>query len=87
MDRILRQRLWRDKHGEPKSSLAAWEMVCKPKDRGGLGIVNFQKQNATFLIKFLDKFYNKSDLPSVQLIWNAHYDGRISHAEKLCGSF
>jgi hypothetical protein len=35
---------------------------------GGLGIVDFQKQNAALLIKFLDKFYNKGDVPWVQLI-------------------
>ncbi|XP_071681176.1 uncharacterized protein [Lolium perenne] len=66
LDRILRQCLWRDKEGEPKQSLAAWEMICKPKLKGGLGIVDFQKQNAALLIKFLDKFYNKQDLPWVQ---------------------
>jgi hypothetical protein len=83
----LRQCLWRDKEGEPKQSLAAWEMICKPKIRGGLGIVNFQKQNAALLIKFLDKFYNKRDLPWVRLIWENHYVGRVPHAENLCGSF
>jgi hypothetical protein len=31
LDRILRQCLWRDKD-TPKPSLAAWEMVCKPKN-------------------------------------------------------
>jgi hypothetical protein len=56
LDRILRQGLWRDKVVDPKHSLAAWEMVCKPKDKGGLGIVNIQKQNALLLIKFVDKF-------------------------------
>jgi hypothetical protein len=63
LDRILRQCLWRDKDGMPKQSLAAWELVCKPKLKGGLGIVNFQKQNAALLIKFLDKFYNRKALP------------------------
>jgi hypothetical protein len=55
-DRILRQCLWRDKFDEPKQSLAAWDMVCKPKQCGGLGIIDFQKQNAVVLIKFLDNF-------------------------------
>jgi hypothetical protein len=86
-DRILRQCLWRDKHDELKQSLAAWDMVCKPKKCGGLGIVNFQKQNAALLIKFLDKFYNRSDVPWVSLIWDAYYDGKIPHAENLTGSF
>jgi hypothetical protein len=62
-------------------------MVCKPKQKGGLGIVNFQKQNTALLIKFLDKFYNHADLPWVNLIWYAHYEDKIPHAENLCGSF
>jgi hypothetical protein len=62
-DRIIRQCLWRDKFDEPKKSLAAWDLVCLPKKNGGLGVVNFQKQNMALLIKFLDKFYNNMDLP------------------------
>jgi hypothetical protein len=76
-DRIFRQCLWRDKYDEPKQSLAAWDMVCKP----------FQKQNAALLIKFLDKFYNHKDVPWVNLIWHAHYRDKVPHAENLCGSF
>jgi hypothetical protein len=87
LDRILRQCLWRDKEGEPKQSLAAWNMICKPKLKGGLGIVDFQKQNAALLIKFLDKFYNKQDLPSVNLVWDAYYQEKVPHAENICGSF
>jgi hypothetical protein len=67
--------------------LAAWDLVCLPKENGGLGVVNFQKQNAALLIKFLDKFYNRRDVPWVQLIWGAHYEGKIPHSENLCGSF
>jgi hypothetical protein len=87
LDRIPRQCLWRDKEGEPKQSLAAWNMICKPKLKGGLGIVDFQKQNAALLIKFLDKFYNKQDLPWVNLVWDAYYQEKVPHAENICGSF
>jgi ubiquinone/menaquinone biosynthesis C-methylase UbiE len=86
-DRIIRQFLWRDFSGEPKQSLAAWDLVCKPKKCGGLGIVNFQKQNAALLIKFLDKFYNKVDLPWVHLLWSEYYLDSIPRAENLTGSF
>jgi hypothetical protein len=86
LDRILRQCLWRDKD-TPKPSLAAWEMVCKPKKAGGLGVVNFQKQNAALLIKHLDKFYNHAEVPWVYLIWNAHYVNKVPHAENVVGSF
>jgi hypothetical protein len=59
LDRILRQCLWRDKDG-PKQSLAAWEMICKPKVNGGLGIVNIKNKNDSLLLKHLDKFYNRT---------------------------
>jgi hypothetical protein len=86
LDRILRQCLWRDKD-QPKPSLAAWHMVCKPKENGGLGIVNFQKKNTALLLKHLDKFYNKSDTPWVQLIWNSYYTDSVPHSARPCGSF
>jgi hypothetical protein len=35
----------------------------------------------------LDKFYNKADLPWVQLIWYEYYIGSVPHGEKLLGSF
>jgi hypothetical protein len=79
--------MWRDKFDEPKQSLSAWEMICKPKKSGGLGIVDFQNKNAALLIKFLDKFYNHQDIPWVKLVWHAHYASKVPHAENLCGSF
>jgi hypothetical protein len=63
LDRILRQCLWRDNIETPKQSLAAWDMLCKPNHKGGVGIVNFQKQNKALLMKHLDKFFNHADVP------------------------
>jgi hypothetical protein len=67
--------------------LAAWDLVCKPKKCGGLGVVDFQKQNVALLIKFLDKFYNKKDLPWVHLLWSEYYLDSVPHADNLRGSF
>jgi hypothetical protein len=51
--------LWRkDKNKERVNSLAAWSMICKPKEKGGLGIINLHLQNRPLLLKHLDKFYN-----------------------------
>jgi hypothetical protein len=61
-------------------------MVCKPKDKWGLGIMDFRKQNEGLLMKHLHKFYNKHDTPWVQLVWQ-YYSHEISHVSKLCGSF
>jgi hypothetical protein len=87
LDRILRQCLWRDNIDTPKQSLAAWDMLCKPKHKGGVGIINFQKQNEALLMKHLDNFFNHVDVPWVNLIWQAYYEGSVPQAEKLCGSF
>jgi hypothetical protein len=83
---IIRPCLWRDKYG-PKQSRASWEMVCKPRDKGGLGIVNFSKKNDSLLLKHLDKFYKKTEVPWVQIIWFSYYTSNVPHAERLCGSF
>ncbi len=47
-------------------SLAAWDMVCKPKNKGCLGIINLEYQNIALLMKHHDKFYNKKDLSLVE---------------------
>jgi hypothetical protein len=48
--------------------LAAWSMVTKPKNRGGLRVINLRMQNEALLVKNLHKFFNNADLPWVKLI-------------------
>jgi hypothetical protein len=55
-DMILRQCLWKDKDN-PKPSFATCELLCKPKDKGGVSIVDFRKQNEALLLKHLNKFF------------------------------
>jgi hypothetical protein len=83
MERILRQVLWSDDIDNLKQSLAAWEMLTKPKDKGGVGLVNFKKKNEDLLMKHLDKFYNRENIPWVQLIWSPYYEDFVPQA----GSF
>ena len=35
----------------------------KPKEKGGLGVLNLRLQNDALLMKHLSKFYNKADIP------------------------
>ena len=35
-------------------TLEAWHLVCKPKNKGGLGIIDLQVQNDCLLLKFLE---------------------------------
>jgi hypothetical protein len=44
-------------------------------------------QNDALLLKHLDKFYNKVDVPWVQLVWSKYYEGKIPHATREVGSF
>lgn len=39
-----------------------------PKEEGGFGVIDIEKQNKALLIKNLHKFFNKEDLPWVKLI-------------------
>jgi hypothetical protein len=61
----------------------AWKKCTKPKRKGGLGVINLRSQNKDLLLKHLDKFYNKADIPWVNLIWNTYYfNGKVPHATK-----
>jgi hypothetical protein len=53
IDRARRHCLWRKKDKNKVQSLAAWDMICKPKDKGGLGILNLFVQNNALLLKHL----------------------------------
>jgi hypothetical protein len=74
IDRARRHCLWRGSNANAKGkSLAAWPKVTKPKNKGGLGVVDLRSQNEALLLKHLDKFYNKKDTPWVNMIWHSHY--------------
>jgi hypothetical protein len=90
IEKIRRHCLWTKKNEveeEKCQSLAAWDMFCKPKDSGGIGILNLKLQNQGLLLKYLHKFYNKVDTPWVHLLWNTYYLGRIPHSMEPVGSF
>jgi hypothetical protein len=64
------------------------EKCTKPKRKRGLAIINLRAQNMALLLKHLDKFYNRADIPWVNLIWNTYYsEGEIPHASREKGSF
>lgn len=88
IDRVRKQCLWRGNSENKKGgNLVAWPVVLLPKDKGGLSIQNLSLQNDALLIKQLSKFYNKANIPWVQLIWNRYYTNRVPHATRELGSF
>ena len=88
IDRARKQCLWRGNDASKKGgNLAAWHMVQKPKQKGGLGVLNLRLQNDALLLKQLHKFYSKKDIPWVSLIWNRYYTSKVPHASSEVGSF
>jgi hypothetical protein len=89
VDRARRHCMWRNSKSNAKCKpLVAWKKCTRPKRKGGLEIINMRSQNVALLLKHLDKFYNKRDIPWVNLIWNTHYsNGEVSHAAKDRRSF
>jgi len=62
-------------------------MGCIPKEDGGLGVIDLEKQNEALLMKNLDKFFNRKDTPWVSLIWEKYYkNGKLPNSTKK-GSF
>ena len=50
IDKYRKDCLWRGSDFRRKGyNLAAWKMVMKPKDKGGLRVVNLQLQNDALL--------------------------------------
>jgi hypothetical protein len=84
IDKYRKHCLWRGSdingRGQPK---AAWPIICLPKDEGGMRVLNIEEQNKALLLKNLHKFFNKAEIPWVQLVWEKHYsNGKLPTATK-----
>lgn len=89
LDKLRRLCLWSKKSedGYKANLLVAWELVCRPKSKGGLGIVNLKIQNRSLPLNQLHKFFNRVEVPWVKLVWDAYYGNKIPHVSDACGSF
>lgn len=89
IDKYRKHELWDGGDINRKGTcLVSWKKACRPKDQGGLGIVNLRAHNNALLLKFLHKFYNQHDLPWVQLTWQKLYRRPTPpHLVKPKGSF
>jgi hypothetical protein len=89
VDRARRQCMWKKSEANARSKpMVAWKKCTRPKRKESLGIVNLRSQNAALLIKHLDNFYNKKNIPWVNPSWNTYYaNGEIPHATTDRGSF
>ena len=56
-----------------KPPKTTWPMVCVPRTKGSLGVLNLTVQNESLLMKQLHKFSSKVEVPWVQLVWDHYY--------------
>ena len=67
--------------------MVAWTTVRRPKNQGGLGVLNINIQNNALLLKNLHKFFNTLNIPWVNLIWDTYYNNGQVPGHNLVGSF
>jgi hypothetical protein len=82
--------LWRGSDiNNKKPPKATCPTVCISKEEGGLGVHNLRTQNGCLLLKHLGKFFNRVNVPWVQLVWNRYYsDGKLPRlTSNFRGSF
>jgi hypothetical protein len=60
MDTIRAKFLWQGAE-EKFKYMAKYEMVCRPKDQGGLGIINTKIMNESLLVKWIWRIYQQPD--------------------------
>ena len=53
---------WQNDQHKKKYRLVKWEILCQPRDQGGLGIQNLEIQNKCLLSKWLFKLLNEDGL-------------------------
>jgi hypothetical protein len=88
IDKFRKLCLWRgaEINGNKKPK-AAWTMVCKSKEEGGLGVLDLKTQNEALLLKHLMKFFNKEDISWVALVWECYYENGCLPSSTKKGSF
>ena len=90
LDRARGDCLWRGSgvNDKKKKTLVALKKTCRPRNKGGLGVLNLRNHNNALLLKHLDKFYNKKNIPWVNLIWKTYYSNdEVPHVAADKGSF
>lgn len=75
LEKTGRNFLWYGKDiNKQGKCLVKWEIVCLPKDAGGLGVLDLRQHNKTLLVKKIFRFFNRENITWVELIWIAYYD-------------
>jgi hypothetical protein len=68
MDSIRARLFWRGAGDDFKYHMVKWSAVCRPKQFGGLGIVNTQILNECLMTKWMWKLYHQKESLWVRLL-------------------
>jgi hypothetical protein len=58
LDSFRSRFFWQGDNQKKKYRLAKWSIICRPKDQGGLGILDLETQNKCLLSKWLFNLFN-----------------------------
>jgi hypothetical protein len=58
LDQYRSRFYWQGDTDKKKYRLAKWDILCRPKDQGGLGIINLEIQNICLLSKWIVNLLN-----------------------------
>ena len=61
LETLQREFLWYGNSCQKKTHLVDWDSICKPKERGGLGIRPLKQMNQALLGKWLLRIGDGSD--------------------------
>ena len=59
---------WQSDESKRKYRLAKWDIICRPKDQGGLGIENLEVKNRCLLSKWLFKLSSETEATWAQIL-------------------
>ena len=83
MDSIRASFLWQGTEEKFRYHMAKWEMVTRPKDQGGLGIINTRLMNDCLLVKWIWKIHQEPDSLWFQQL-KAKYMNRVNFFSSKC---
>ena len=63
---------WQSDDLKRKYRFARWDIICRPKDQGGLGIENLEVKNRCLLSKWLYKLSVETDATWAQILRNKY---------------
>ena len=75
LDAIRSRFFWQGGHHKKKYRLAKWQIICQPKELGGLGVANLAIKNICLLSKWLYKLLNEDGMWQ-RLLTNKYLGGK-----------